>query len=81
MTVNLDIFELTPGEQSSALWLKLKSHLEKRLSDARCRNDFAMTSEQTAALRGQIAELKAFLSLGEPPTLDGMTNGPRQRGS
>ena len=43
--------------------MKLKSHLESRLSSARQKNDSVMQSDQTNQLRGRIKELKYLLSL------------------
>lgn len=76
---DLEIFELTPGERHSAMWLRLKAWLDKRLHDARCHNDDPkLTAEQTAALRGEINALKGFIRLGdEPPISDGMGIDPR----
>lgn len=53
-------------ELDNPLWLKLKAHYEARLAELRIQNDSPnMTAEQTAALRGRIAEIKETLRLGE----------------
>jgi len=59
-----DKFVLSPGEKRSDLWGRLKKHLEDSLEKARVRNDEpALTTEQTAALRGEIASYKKLLKL------------------
>jgi hypothetical protein len=56
-------------ERNSAIWVKLKAHIEDRLILLRSRNDaVSLDSEQTALLRGQIKELKILLELGNPDT-------------
>lgn len=61
-----EIFELTNAEKLSPIWARLKSHLESELQSARLRNDNAkLTTEETAALRGKISALKAFIALGD----------------
>lgn len=57
---------LTPGEQQSPVWQKLKAHYEERLHILRAENDAAMPEVRTANQRGRIAEIKALLQLGEP---------------
>lgn len=54
---------------TQAWFKKLKSSLEERLADHRKRNDSVKLSpDETAFLRGQIAEIKALLSdMGEKP--------------
>jgi len=55
---------ITPHERQSAVWQKLKPYLDTRLETLRRQNDGQLTPEQTAKLRGRIAEVKAILSLG-----------------
>lgn len=78
MSDDLEIFELTSGERNSAMWLRIKAWLDKRLHDLQCRNENAnLSADQTAALRGQIAEIRVFIRLGEEPPFDGTTNAQR----
>jgi hypothetical protein len=59
-------FALTANDKASSLWLRLRAHLEERLSAARMVNDNASLSEQdTAALRGRIRLLKSLIALGD----------------
>lgn len=58
-------FELTAADKQSALWRDLEAHMTERLSALRLLNDGDKTPDETAKLRGQIAEVKAFLSLGK----------------
>ncbi len=54
-----------PSDRQSALWQRLKAHLEARLAYLRAKNDSAkLSGDDTAKLRGQIAEVKALLTLG-----------------
>lgn len=65
-------FHLSENDKSTALWLRLKAHMEGRLAAARVRNDGALTEAETAALRGEIKTLKALtrLDLARPMTGD-----------
>lgn len=56
-------------DRRSAVWLKLKKHLEARLALLRARNDNHVDERKTAHLRGCIADVKYILSLGEGKTL------------
>lgn len=60
-------FCLNAAEKNSAVWLKIKAHLEERLEKVRLQNDADLTPDQTAKLRGRIAEIKSFLALENPP--------------
>lgn len=62
-----DRFQLTDTEKSSALWLRLKTHYEKRLASLRSANDDPATEEETARRRGRIHEVKLILSLDTNP--------------
>lgn len=58
-------FALSLGEKRTEVWLRLKKHLEETLEKARRKNDDpALTQEQTAALRGEIAAYKKLIALG-----------------
>lgn len=57
-------FSLDNLESSSALWLKLKEQLEWQLKCLRERNDNVdMNDTDTAYVRGQIKQIKDFLTL------------------
>ena len=50
------------------MWTALRMFLEQRLAALRAQNDIvSKDATETAFLRGQIAELKALLALGEQP--------------
>ena len=57
---------LNDKDLESDLWAKLKAHYEKRLDELRKKNDADLDEKDTAALRGQIKEVKVFLELGAP---------------
>ena len=57
---------LTQHEQQDPVWMKLKDHLEKKLTDLRKQNDSDMPEDKTIKLRGRIFELKKLLDLGNP---------------
>lgn len=58
---------ITPSERDSALWRKLVDHYTQRRDKLRADNDNAtLTNEETAYLRGRIAECKKFLGLNVP---------------
>lgn len=57
---------LTHVEAQSALWLKLKKHLEERLDVLRAKNDGDLDTTETARLRGRIAALKELIALEDP---------------
>lgn len=54
-------------ERESQTWRALIRRAEKRLAEYRLRNDAHSPPEQTAYLRGRIAELKDFLALDKAP--------------
>jgi len=62
-----DRFQLTENEMSSALWLRMKAHYEKRLHSLRSANDDPTSEEETARRRGRIHEVKLLLSLDTSP--------------
>ncbi len=61
---------LTHEERTSALWKKLRDHLEKRLDAHRKENDGNLDERKTARLRGRIAEAKYLLSLDQDHMVD-----------
>jgi len=60
-----DRFTLTPADRRNPLWLALAGHLTERLATLRAMNDADRPADKTSHLRGQIAEVKALLALGE----------------
>lgn len=60
---------ITERDKLAPWWLEMKTDLEARLSKLRADNDKAMPIEETAALRGRIAEVKRIidsLGMGKP---------------
>lgn len=60
---------LNDTDLQSPTWSKLRKHFDERLADHRASNDRKQGEEDTAFLRGRIAEAKYFLSLVERDTL------------
>lgn len=58
---------LSDLEKQSAAWTKVKRHIEQRIEDLRRKNDGDLDPDDTARLRGRIAELKNLLAAVEPP--------------
>lgn len=67
------IFQLDAGERHSSLWMRLRAELERLLAEKRGANDAPDKDPiQTAFIRGQIANLKRLIALGDaPPASDG----------
>jgi hypothetical protein len=60
-------FALTDQERVTPLWIRLMAHFDDRLRRLRLQNDNAtLTAEQTAAIRGEIACVKALQRLNTP---------------
>lgn len=59
-------FKLSKDEVHSAIWAKIKAHLEQRLDEYRRKNDGNLPPDATAKLRGRIASLKDVLGIGDP---------------
>lgn len=59
-------FVLTTEEKNSHLWKKLKTEWERRLDVMRIQNDGDKSAEETAKLRGRIAQTKELLGLDAP---------------
>lgn len=55
--------KLSTQEKNSHTWVVIKAHLEERLSMLRRKNDNKLDDVSTEWLRGQIAEVKALLSI------------------
>lgn len=64
---------LNSAEKQTALWAKIKAHLESRLETCRKQNDGDADATQTAKMRGRILEIKGFLALENTPP--GLTRG------
>lgn len=55
---------LTQVDVNSALWRKLEEHLKTKLLMLRAKNDGNLSADETAKLRGRIAEIKNMIELG-----------------
>ena len=63
--------KLIEFEAQSALWLKIEKELTDRLVTLRGQNDGDRSTEETAKLRGRIAEVKSILEWAKPdPKID-----------
>jgi len=58
-------FVLNEEDRRSAVWARLMRYMNDRLAELRLANDADKTEIETAKLRGQITEIKAFLRLNE----------------
>lgn len=58
-------FRLDTDDLESITWRRISEHLNKRLSKLREQNDGDLPDEETAKLRGRIAELKLILSFSK----------------
>lgn len=56
---------LLPGDLTSPTWLRLKKHFESRLEYWRMKNDGRHDAIETARIRGRIAQITAFMALGD----------------
>lgn len=56
-------FRLTPQDKASAVWPKLKAFMEQERDALRRKNDMQLGELETAALRGQIAQLSTLIDL------------------
>ena len=61
-------FRPADHERQGQLWRDLMRHCEDRIAELRQRNDADLDERQTANVRGRVAELKALIALGNPPT-------------
>lgn len=60
----MKISKLERHEIDSALWQKLRAHLEEELRTQRTKNDGEHDAVETAKIRGDIRRIKALLALG-----------------
>jgi hypothetical protein len=58
---------IEPHEAETALWKKLKAHLEARQTSLRTRLEGDLNEVDTAKTRGHLLEIKMFLALDVPP--------------
>jgi len=62
--------KLEPADRLNPLLAKLIKGWTEELAALRAKNDNPLSHEETASLRGRIAQLKAHIALGdEPPVL------------
>lgn len=66
MVTTNKVMLLTESDIQTLVWKKLEQYLNARLETLRARNDGNLTSDETAKLRGRIAEVKATLDLAKP---------------
>jgi len=62
-------FRLSAQEADSAVWKRIKAEVEKDLDVMRKQNDGDKSAEETAKLRGRIAQLKKLLGYESGPTI------------
>lgn len=63
--------KLTTSERDTDLWRKISAELDARLKQLRAENDKSMSEAETEKLRGRIAEVKNFISMGvEKPVIE-----------
>lgn len=65
-------FRLTEIEAASAVWARIKTHLEERLRILREKNDTPLNPIETARVRGEIKAVKQLLDVGQPPASIGI---------
>jgi len=59
------VTKISPADRATRLWHDIEEHLQRRLQTLREQNDNqGMTADQTAIIRGRIAEVKSLLALG-----------------
>jgi len=61
-----EAFYLNEVDRASFTWTRIADHLKSELDRYREQNDATLDVEQTALIRGRIAELKKILALGSP---------------
>jgi hypothetical protein len=67
--------KLTQAEAHSALWTKIKEHLESRIDSHRRKNDHDIDLIQTTRNRGRIAECMYLLEMATPEPTPVAENG------
>lgn len=73
---------LDATDEASPCWQKLKAHYERRLADYRLRLEMpSLTDNESAVLRGRIAEVKALLAINnELPSIPNEQQRPLSAG-
>lgn len=62
-------FKLTTQERDSALWQRIREEVEHEIDIMRKQNDGDKSAEETAKLRGRIAQAKKFLAYESVPVV------------
>lgn len=62
--------EITTADKLNPLWAKLQEYWLERLAHLRQGNDNKLSLEETAFLRGRIAEVKGLIQMDVTPPLD-----------
>lgn len=57
--------KFTPADRADPMWQRLRAYIVERIEYHRTQNDNDLTPEQTAKVRGRIAELTGILRLSE----------------
>lgn len=61
---------LTPQERTDRVWSLIEQELKGELDTLRRKNDADLTPEQTAKLRGRIAQIKELLAIASEEPVD-----------
>ena len=61
------MMDLTAGDRSSSVWMKLSVHLHERLRVLQARLESDADLDSTNRARGAIAEIRAILKANEEP--------------
>jgi hypothetical protein len=76
MTEHLERWTLRSDERTTAVWKKIREHLEERLALLRIQNDStSLSNDETQEQRGRIAEIKLMLDQ-DKPTLEYESDDP-----
>ena len=62
--------DFLPTDFSSPTWTRLKEHCQARLLALRTQNDKTLSADETAKVRGRIAEVKRILALDNPAPIE-----------
>ena len=63
MSADTEEMRLSSHDRQSAVWVKLRKHMEAKLQALRIKNDLDLDQVATAKVRGQIQALKMLLNL------------------
>lgn len=64
------MMHLNDHDRSSVVWEKMQTYCADRIATLQRENEGNLTAEQTAKIRGRIAEIRSFMRAGEPPRED-----------